>query len=85
MSKKTPVISSVVSAEPARVQAKAEFDLEIQNIDLAEFKFIEGSRTKIDKSLDLTFLKYFLCLSVYISVRLELRSFEQSLRRDGRS
>ena len=65
MSKKTPVISSVVSAEPARVQAKAEFDLELQKIeyqgntdviDLAEFRLKEGSGTKIDKSLNQTFL-----------------------------
>ena len=118
LSMNTPVISSVVSPELARVQAKVEFDLEIKKIenqgntniiDLAEFRFKEGLRTKIDKSLDITALldefefkegsrtkidksldlifiiKLFLCLSVYISVRLELRSFEKSLRRDGRS
>ena len=47
------------------MQAKVEFDLEVQKIeyqgntniiDLAEFKLNEGSRTKIYKSLDLTFL-----------------------------
>ena len=65
-------------------------ETKIDNLDLTslmdEFEFKEGSRTKIDKSLDLIFIiKLFLCLSVYISVRLELRSFEKSLRRDGRS
>ena len=61
----TPVISSVVSTGPARVQAKVEFDLEIQKIEyqgntiiiyLAEFKLKEGSGTKINKSLHLTSL-----------------------------
>ena len=45
-----PVSSFIVSTEPARVQAKAEFDLEIQNINLAEFKLKEGLKTKVDKS-----------------------------------
>ena len=48
LSKNIPVIYSVVSAELARVQAQVEFDLEIQNIDLAEIKIKEGSRNKID-------------------------------------
>ena len=56
LSKNIPVISSVVSTERARVQAKAEFDLEMQKINLAEFKLKEGSENKIDKSLDLTSL-----------------------------
>ena len=65
LSKNTLVISSVVFPELARVQAKAEFDLEIQKIeyqrntnviDLAEFRLKKGSGTKIDKSLDLIFL-----------------------------
>ena len=58
--------------------AKVEFDLEVQKIeyqrktniiDLAEFKLKEGSRTKIDKSLDLTFLIkiFFMLTSFYFS------------------
>ena len=65
LSKNTPVTFSVVSTEPAKLQAKVEFDLEIQKIvykgntniiDLAEFKLNEGSGIKIYKSLDLTSL-----------------------------
>ena len=75
----TPVISSVVSPELARVQAKVEFDLEVQKIeyqgntniiDSAEFKLKEGSRTKLLKSLDLTFLVKIFCMliSLYFSM-----------------
>ena len=60
------------------MQAKVEFDLEVQKIeyqgntniiDLAEFKLKEGSRTKIAKSLDLTFLIkiFFMLTSLYFS------------------
>ena len=42
LSKNIPIVSSIVSAELARVQAKAEFDQEMQNKDLAGFKFKEG-------------------------------------------
>ena len=64
-SKNTPVIPSVASTEKARVQAKVEFDLEVQkidyqgntnSIDLAEFKLKEISRNKLVKSLNLTTL-----------------------------
>ena len=41
----------------------------------------EGSRTKLFKSLNLTFLMKLL----YVSVRRELRISKQSLKRDGRS
>ena len=72
------LLSSVVSAEPARVQAKVEFDLDVQKIEyqgntnfiyLAEFKLKEGSRTKIAKSLDLTFLikLFWMIISLYFS------------------
>ena len=47
------MISSVISAEPA----KAKFDLEIKNINLAEFRIREGLETKNDKSQNLTVLK----------------------------
>ena len=74
----TSVISSVVWAELARVQAKLEFDLEVQKIeyqgntntlDSAGFKLKEGSRTKLLKSLDLTFLVKIFCMliSLYFS------------------
>ena len=49
-----------------------------------EIKFKAGSKTKIDKSLDLTFLiKVFFMF--YISALWELRSSEPRLRRDGES
>ena len=46
LSKNIPVLSSVFSAELARVQVKIEFDFEIQNIDLAEFN-IKVQRLKL--------------------------------------
>ena len=52
----SPEISSVISAESARVQAKAKFDIEIKNINLAEFRIREGSETKVGKSPNLTAL-----------------------------
>ena len=78
LSENTYIISSIVSTELARVQAKVEFDLELQKIeyqgntniiDSAEFKLKEGSRTKLVKSLDLTFLVKLFCMliSLYFS------------------
>ena len=78
LSENTYIISSIVSTELARVQAKVEFDLELQKIeyqgntniiDSAEFKLKEGSRTKLVKSLDLTFLIKLFCMliSLYFS------------------
>ena len=55
LSKNIPIISSVGSAEPAKVSGQSR-NLEIQNIDLTGFKFKEGLITKIDNSLDLTAL-----------------------------
>ena len=80
------------------MHAKVEFDLELQKIEyqgrfkfldltslIDEFEFKEGSRTKLVKALDLTFLiKIFLCLQAYITVHWELRSSEQPLRGDGK-
>ena len=41
LSKNIPIISSVGSAEPAKVSGQSR-NLEIQNIDLTGFKFKEG-------------------------------------------
>ena len=60
------------------MQAKAKFDLKLQKIDylgntylivLSEFRLKEGSKTNIDKSLDLTFLikVFFMFPSLYFS------------------
>ena len=38
------------------MRAKAKFDLEIKNINLAEFRIREGSETKVGKSPNLTAL-----------------------------
>ena len=75
------------------MQAKVKFDFTVQMIDylgntnlivLSEFRLKEGSKTNIDKSLDLTFLiKVFFMF--YISALWELRSSEPRLRRDGES
>ena len=67
LSKNIPIISSVGSAEPAKVSGQSR-NLEIQNIDLTGFKFKEGLITKIDNSLDLTFPKLcFVFTSLYFS------------------
>ena len=63
LSKNTPVISSVVSAEPARVQAKVEIDLEIKKIEYQgntniidrfcwdhDQRFIPGTRNCVQES-----------------------------------
>ena len=49
LSKNIPIVSSIVSAELARVTVKTEVDLEIKNIELSKLRFRQGSETKIDK------------------------------------
>ena len=60
------------------MQAKVKFDFTVQMIDylgntnlivLSEFRLKEGSKTNIDKSLDLTFLikVFFMFPSLYFS------------------
>ena len=50
------VISSIISTEPARLQAKVNFALKIKNIDQAEFRIRKVSENKIDKSPNLKVL-----------------------------